>query len=91
MADETLQAEVDRLRTEVASFRERELAELRSALAAARTEASHYRAEAQRNADVGRQIQSSYEGQVATLKTQLEALRTLNVNGRRFAGTDGGS
>lgn len=71
MADESLESEVERLRAEVESHRQRELATLREALAAAREEAAFYRAEAQRNAEVGRQIDREYRQQVEQLRAKL--------------------
>jgi hypothetical protein len=82
---EVLQAEVDRLRAEIESYRERELTELKTSLAVARQEAVHFRAEAQRNADVGRQIASEAQEQIATLRSQIESLRREAVNARRPA------
>lgn len=78
---EPLQAEVERLRAEVESYRQREVAELRTALAAAREDAAHYRAEAQRNADLGRQIAAEYQNKITELQTKLNAREDLS-NGR---------
>lgn len=83
MTDEPLQAEVERLRAEVQAYRERELADLRAALAQSREEAAHYKAEAQRNADLGRQIDASHQETIAMLKSQLDAARLLQVSSRR--------
>ena len=66
------QAEVDRLRAEVESYRQRELAALHAALADARTERDNYRNEALRNADVGRQIDRDYRKIVEALRAKLE-------------------
>jgi predicted metal-dependent hydrolase len=71
MADESLVSEVERLRAEVEAHRQRELATLREALVAAREEAAHYRAEALRNAEVGRQIDREYRQQVEQLRAKL--------------------
>lgn len=84
MSDEALHAEVNRLRAEVESFRERELAELRSALAASRMEAAHYRNEAERNAAIGRQIAAEYQAQIADLRGQLSAVTKAEAHARRF-------
>jgi hypothetical protein len=83
MADESLQAEVERLRSEVQSYRERELADMRSALAVAREESAHYKAEAFRNAEVGREIDATYRERIAALQSQLEAARNMHVTSRR--------
>jgi len=89
MADESLQAEVERLRNEVESYRQRELAELRSALAAARQEAAHYRQEAHRNADLGKQIAAGLQQQISELKAKLEAVSQIETSARRNLRTIG--
>ncbi len=81
-ADGSSQSELERLRAEVESHRQRELAELRSALADARAEASHYRNEAQRNSDLGHQIYSEGQAQIAALKEKLANVATGTGNGR---------
>jgi transaldolase len=73
MADESLQAEVERLRAEVESYKQRELADLKSALAAVIVERDNYRNEAYRNAEAGRAINDRAEETIARLKSQLEA------------------
>jgi uncharacterized small protein (DUF1192 family) len=79
-----LQTEIERLRAEVESYRQRELADLKSALAVAREDAAHYRSEAQRNADVAKLIVADYEKKVGMLQAQLEALKpSVTPNGRR--------
>lgn len=82
MSDD-LQPEVERLRAEVESYRQRELADLRSALAQAREEATHYRTEAHRNAELGRQIAAKYETEIVELRGKLE-LATRLTSGRQF-------
>lgn len=84
MVDESPQDELTRLRAELESHRQRELAELRSALAVAREEVAHYRNEAYRNADTARQLVSGYEQKITELKAKLEALTNSEVYGRRF-------
>lgn len=89
MADEPLQAEVERLRAEVESYKQRELADLRAALAAAIVDRDNYRNEAYRNAEAGRAINAAAEETIARLKSQLEVkdqvsrLRTTNANAGR--------
>lgn len=80
-----LQAEVERLRSEVESYRQRELADLKTALATARQEAAHFRSEAQRNADIGRQIATQAEATIAGLRSQIESMRQGDANANRFA------
>lgn len=81
MMETDLQSEVERLREEVESYRQRELADLRAALSAAREEADHFRREAQRNADIGRQVAAGYQQQLTEMRTKLEAYQELQ-NGR---------
>ena len=73
-----LQAEVMRLREEVEAYRRRELEELRARLATAEAEASHYRAEAQRNADLGRQIHLEAQQAITSLRAQLESRERMS-------------
>lgn len=72
MAEESQQAELERLRAEVEGYKQRELADLKAALAAAIVERDHYRGESLRLADVGRQIDANWQETVARLKSQLE-------------------
>lgn len=74
MADE-LQDEVERLRSQVASYRQREMDDLQSSLARARADADHYRSEAHRNAELGRKIALEYQKQITELRAELEVLR----------------
>lgn len=76
--------EVESLRTELDSYRQRELADLRSALAAAREAAEHYRAEAIRNADVGKQLAARYEKEVEELRRELREMKASEAHARRF-------
>jgi hypothetical protein len=80
-----LQAEVERLRAELEAYRQRELADLKTALATARQDAEHFRREAQRNADIGRQIAAEAEARIATLKAQVEAIQQADAHATRFA------
>lgn len=83
MSVESLQAEVDRLRAEVDSFKQRELASLRAALTAAQEEAAHYRAEAQRNAELGREIHATAQEEIARLRSQIEVKEQVQLQLRR--------
>lgn len=83
MIAESLESEVERLRAEVESYRQRELTELRSALAAARQEADHFRAEAHRNADIGRQIAAQSNQTISDLRTKLELAAKIDTAARR--------
>lgn len=79
MADESLQAEVERLRAEVESYRQRELADLRSALIAAREEAIAQNAQSKHNADMARQVLATAQAEIAKLRAQLEAQRLVKA------------
>ena len=83
MAIESLEQEVERLRAEVDAHRQRELAEFKAALESARRDAEHYRAEAQRNAELGRQIAAEYQLQVNDLRAKLEAKTLSQYDARR--------
>ncbi len=67
--------EVERLRAQLEEHRQRELADLRSALADARSAASHYRQEAERNAEIGRQIHSKAQETIIDLRSQLSNMK----------------
>lgn len=85
MTDDPLQSEVTRLRAEVESHRQRELADLRSALAFAREESQHFRQEAQRIAEVGRQIAAEYEGRIKDLQGRLDVYTRIDIARGRTA------
>lgn len=72
-----LQEENRNLREEVESYRQRELASLKEALAQAKDEADHFRREAHRNADVGRKIHTEMQAEINKLRGQLEAKERL--------------
>ena len=81
-----LQAENEKLRQQLEEYRQRELADLREQLAEAKRAVEHYRAEAQRNADLGRQIAAESQGEIARLKERisvLEETRNVRVASRR--------
>lgn len=72
--------ENNRLRSLIEEQRQRELADLRQRLVEAEAKVEHYRAEAQRNADIGKQIAAQYEQKVMELKTKVEVYeRTGNT------------
>lgn len=81
---EDLKAEIQSLRAEVEAYRQRELEELRQRLATAEADVQHYRAEAQRNAQLGHQIHIESRQEVERLRSQLEAKERL-TNGRPAA------
>ncbi len=85
MAAESVEDEVARLRAEVESYRARELADLRSALSVAQAESAHFRFEAQRNADLGRQIAADYQEQLTQARAKLDAMRNSDAFRTRFA------
>lgn len=86
MAD--VPSEVERLRAELETYRLRELQGLRDTLAAVVAERDHYKAEAYRNADIGRQIHQDAQAELTKLRTQLEVKQQTerairNANARR--------
>lgn len=84
MADDPLvNEELDRLRSELASYRQREMDDLQSALATARADANHYRSEAQRNAELGRKIALNAQAQIAQLKAEIDVLRKASAGAAR--------
>ena len=73
--------ELQLLRNEIAAYQQRELDDLRRRAVDAETKAEHYRREAERNADVGRQIYAQSQEQIARLQAKLESATKLE-NGR---------
>ena len=76
-SEEELQAEVETLRHQVEQHRLSELSALRESLAEARADAAHFRQEAQRNADVGRQIAVEAQQELARLRERVQTLEQL--------------
>jgi multidrug resistance efflux pump len=74
---EKLRAEVSELRQQVESYRLFELEALRSQLAEARAQAQHYRSEAERNAELGRQIHREAQEEMTRLRTKIQAQEAL--------------
>lgn len=74
---ERLQAENEALRAELDGCRRRELEALRTQLAEAKAAAEHYRLEAQRNADLGREIHREGQAESARLKARIQSLEQL--------------
>ena len=77
------------LRAELDAFRQREYETLRSQLAEARAQAEHYRKEAQRNADIGKQIAADMERQIVELKTKNEIYERTELRSSRNLGATG--
>ena len=78
MDAETLRAENEQLRLMVEEYRQREVADLRQQLAEAKALMNHYRAEAERNANVGRQIAAEGQQVIAELRGKLEAAQRMS-------------
>lgn len=83
MATESLEAEVERLRAEVESYRKNELDELRNQLAAAREAAEHYRSEALRNAQIARDLDANAQEHILRLQAELETTRRTKLKAVR--------
>jgi len=77
------ESEIERLRAEVEQRRQQELDDLRQRLAVALSDVEHYRAEANRNAQVGRQIAADSQQTIAALRTQLSDKRAEETYARR--------
>lgn len=75
--DDELEAENVELRKQVESYRLRELADLREQLAQAKDDAAHFRAEAERNAALGRQIHQEAEVERNRLQARIQSLEQL--------------
>lgn len=75
--------EIEKLRAELDEFRRRELSDLKSALAAAMLDRDHYRSEAYRNAEIGRQIAREHQAENDKLKAQIAALTAADSAMRR--------
>lgn len=89
MSDD-LSQEVKELRQEVESYRQRELDDLRTQLAEAKSLAEHYRAEAERNAEVGRKIYIDSQQEINTLRAKIQASEGLKNERPRFPIVSGG-
>lgn len=84
MTDESPQSELERLRAEVESYKQRETAELKSALASARAEAAQYReealkwqSEARRLSEAGKDLAREAERRENSLRMQLTAKQNV--------------
>lgn len=84
--EQQLQAENERLRSEIENHKERELGTLRSQLAAALAERDHYKAEAERNAQIGRQIHNKSQIEINRLRAFISSSKTLPSREKRSAG-----
>lgn len=84
-------SELERLRQEVEALRQREVDDLRKQVEQLIAERNHYRDEAHRNAELGRQIASQGEAEINALNSQLNAYRNAGLqnginNGRAADG-----
>lgn len=77
MGDPANQTEIEKLRAEIEGYRQHELADLREQLVSARADAVHYRAEAERNANIGRQIYTEGQVETARLRARVQSLEQL--------------
>jgi len=83
MSADQLAQENAELRRQLEEYRQRELADLRQRLAKAEEDVTRYRAEADRNAQVGRQIAVEAQSTIAGLRSKLDSARRLeNANVR---------
>lgn len=65
--------ENQKLRALLEEQRQREMSDLRQRLSESEAKMEHYRAEAQRNADIGKQLAAEYERKLTELKAKVEA------------------
>lgn len=85
MSEESLQAEVDRLRSEIEAYRAREVADLKSALAVARQDIAALRQECNRISQAGQSIAAGYQEEIQRLRSQLEIKDQVSRQLRRTA------
>ena len=78
MSDQDQLAEITKLREQVEAYRLREIEDLRTQLAEAKAQASHYRLEAERNVQIGHQIARESEAEKARLKERISAFEQSN-------------
>lgn len=76
--------EVERLRSELEAHRQRELAELRTALAAAREESARNAEQANINAKAAHKVEQHYREIVSDLKAKIRALTNASTYDKRF-------
>lgn len=82
-----LQEENETLRRQIEAHRQQELGSLMEQLSLAKADAAHYWAEAERNANIGREIHRESQAMIEQLKQRIATLeRLLNV---RTAGAPG--
>ena len=70
--------EIADLRSQLEAYRLRELEDLRSQLAEAKAQAAHFRAEADRNVQIGHQIAREAEAERARLRERINVLEQSN-------------
>lgn len=78
-----LEQENEELRHQLESYRQREISELQERLSVAVAEADHFRSEAHRNAELGRQIASEAQATIADLRAKLSVYEKLETSGVR--------
>jgi hypothetical protein len=78
---ETPEEELNRLRAEVDAYRQRELEDLRSQLAAAREAADHYKKEAYQVLANFRELEADDRAEFARLKSKIDTLQQM-LSGR---------
>ena len=72
-AIDSIVEENQKLRSLLEEHRQREMSDLRQRLSESQAKEEHYRNEAQRNADIGRQLAAEYERKLSELKVKVEA------------------
>lgn len=78
-----MESELERLRAEVEQRRQQELNDLRQRLSEALLEVEHYKGEAHRNAEIGRQIAAEAQKTIDGLRNQLSDKRAEETYAHR--------
>lgn len=80
---DSLSEENRKLRDRIEEGRQREMTDLRQRLIESDAKVEHFRNEAQRNADIGRQVAAEYERKLTELKGKVEAYERTNARPTR--------
>lgn len=83
---ENLRAENEQLRNQIEDYRRRELESLRAQLQVALSDVEHFRAEAARNAEVGRQIHRECQEEIRRLRDRISVME--QASGKRLRKID---
>lgn len=79
-----LQAENQELREQMRLIEQRRLTELETRLEQALSSAEHFKAEAYRNAEIGRKIATEAQTEIALLREKINTANQLETHRARF-------